>query len=108
MSKILALQSPNGTLAKYLSDCGYKIVGYDSLCRPGIKVDAVLCTGYHPDMVTSPSSLTERVDISLGNIRHNFDDDHSSPMNVNITGMSPNQVSETLDRTLHRHVHWRT
>lgn len=108
MSKVIALQSHTGALAKYLSEHGYRVVDYDTIHRPGIKVDAILCTGYHPDMVTSHSSLTERVDISLGNIRHDFIDDHVLPVNVNITGMAPEQVKNSLDQALHRHVHYRT
>ncbi|MGI6093260.1 MAG: hypothetical protein GX348_05675 [Veillonellaceae bacterium] len=105
MPKVIALHSASGALAKYLTEQGYKVVDYSTAERPGTKVDAVLCTGYHPDILATYSSFTERVDISLGNIRHDFCDELSSPVRINITGMGPDQVRDSLDRHLRRHHH---
>ncbi|MPM84424.1 hypothetical protein SDC9_131496 [bioreactor metagenome] len=103
MPKVIALHSDSGALAKYLTEQGYKVVDYTAAERPGIKVDAILCTGYHPDMIATHTSFTERVDISLGNIRHDFYDEAATPVSINITGMGPDQVRDSLDRRLQRH-----
>lgn len=105
MPKVIALHSASGALAKYLTEQGYKVVDYTAAERPGIKVDAILCTGYHPDMIATHSSFTERVDISLGNIRHGFYDETDLPLNINITGMGPDQVRNSLDCHLRQHSH---
>ncbi|MDD4600481.1 hypothetical protein SDC9_15053 [bioreactor metagenome] len=105
MPKTIALHSTTGALAKYLTEQGYQVIDYPAAERPGVKVDAILCTGYRPDMIAAYSSLTERVDISLGNIHHDFGNDHAVPVNINITGMSPEQVRDNLYRHLERHHH---
>lgn len=107
MPKTIALHSAAGALAKYLTEQGYQVIDYSAAEQPGVRVDAVLSTGYHPDTITTHFSLTERVDISLGNIRHDIDGDHAFPVNINITGMGPEQVRDCLNHQLesHRHYH---
>ena len=104
MPKVIAMQAPRGALAKYLAEHGYKVVDLQTAYSPGVQIDAILRTGYHPDIFTSHSSLSEAADISLGSIRN----DHSShpvPVNINITGMGPEEVLQLLQHRLHSGCH---
>lgn len=99
MSKIIALQSRIGKLAKFLQEHGYTVIDMYEAKYPGQPVDAFLYTGYHPDMVPSPFSLAESADITLGNHHHEFQD-HTTPLMLNITGLKSEQVLELLRRQL--------
>lgn len=104
MPKIIALHSATGALAKYLTEQGYKAVDFSAAGQPGTRIDAILCTGYNPDIVATHFSVTERVDISLGNINCTFNYGHF-PASINITGMDPQQVRDILNSRLEHHRH---
>lgn len=101
MSKIVALQSYNQSLASFLSHHGYTVIDLPTAHYPGQEVDAILLAGYRPDMVTSHTSLTETAHITLGNISHEIDS-HPAPVTLNITGLTPAEILTALQYRLRR------
>ncbi|MEN6414258.1 MAG: YkuS family protein [Veillonellales bacterium] len=101
MSKIIALQSYSQNLATFLFQQGYTVIDLQTAHFPGKKVDAILLSGYHPDMVTSHTSLTETAHITLGNISHDIQN-HPAAITLNITGLTPEQILAVLQYRLRR------
>ena len=99
MPKVVALQAHMGTLAELLRRKGYTVIDLYEACRPGVKVDALLYTGYHPDMATSFSSVTETADITIG---AGASENHPAPVRVNITGLRPETALAALEERLRR------
>lgn len=104
MPKVIAIQAHKGALAKYLADHGYKVVDLQTAYSPGVKIDAILRTGYHPDITTSHSCMYDTADISLDGIRVD-NHSHPAPVTINVTGMGPDQVLEILRHRLQSGYH---
>lgn len=99
MPKTIALQSGMSEVASMLRDKGYHVVDIYEAKRPGSKVDAYLYTSYHPDAFNSSLGILEYADISVGYTSISYDH-HTSPVMMNITGMSPQQAVSTLEHRL--------
>jgi len=95
MPRVVALQSTTGKLAQHLRERGYKVIDIHDSTRPGMHADTILCTGYHPDVTSFRSSLTEAAHISLGRSGHLLAD--CSTTMLNITGLKPEQVVDRLE-----------
>ncbi|SDF64644.1 MBL fold metallo-hydrolase [Sporolituus thermophilus] len=97
MPKVVALQAHMGTLAELLRRKGYKVIDLYEAGRPGVKVDALLYTGYHPDITTTFNSLTETADITIGTCAG---ESHPAPVRINITGLRPEAALAALEERL--------
>lgn len=87
MPKTIALHSTDNPVARLLKQNGYKVVDFN---HPLTNIDAALHAGYRPDMADHLSHAAHLPDITLG---RSYDD---SPLTINITGKSPNQVLSEL------------
>lgn len=99
MSKIIALQSGMSTIAAMLRGKGYQVVDMYEARRPGAKIDAYLYTSYHPDAFNSSIGLLDCADISVGYASISYDH-HTSPMMMNVTGLTAEQAVSTLEHRL--------
>lgn len=99
MPKIIALQSGMSTIAAMLRAKGYQIIDMYEARRPGSKVDAYLYTSYHPDVFSSSIGVLEYADVSLGYTSMSYDH-HTSPVMMNVTGMTAEQAVSTLEHRL--------
>lgn len=100
MSKIIALQSTNQSLALLLQEHGYQVIDMYEAHRQHSSIAAYLYTTYHPDAFTSHYSLAESVDNILGNI------DESSyfrnTLMLNISNLEPEQILMILERRFYQ------
>lgn len=101
MSKTIALAHYNDKLANELSAHGFRVVDNSHLVRPGQAVDAYLYTSYHPDTDTLTGTQAEHADITVGNYHYTVTD-HPSTMQLNITGLTTNQIADKLRHRLAR------
>lgn len=99
MSKIIALQSHMGAIAGLLRDKGYRVIDKYEAQRPGSRVDAYLYTNYHPEAFNSLHSSLEYADVSVGYTSLSYDR-HTTPLMLNISGMTPEQAVSTLEHRL--------
>lgn len=99
MSKTIALAHYNHKLANQLSAQGFRVVDNSYLSRPGQAADAYLYTSYHPDTDTWVTPHPEHGDISLGNY-HYTTTDHPATLQLNITGLTANQITDILRQRL--------
>jgi len=99
MPKTIALQSGMSEVASMLRDKGYQVIDIYEAKRPGAKVDAYLYTSYHPDAFNSSLGALEYADVMVGYTSMSYDH-QTSPMMMNITGMSPQQTVSTLEQRL--------
>ena len=99
MPKTIALQSGSQELAVLLREKGYKVVDMYEAKRPGLRIDAYLYTSYHPGIFSDFQSSVEEADITLGyiSLEHHHD---TSPLMLNITGMSASHALSTLEHRL--------
>jgi len=104
MSKVVAVQSPGTKLTTLLEERGYQVIDLSSAARVHTRVDAILYTGYHPDTVLTASPSAEFSDITWGGLSPS-PDEFPSAVNLNITGMRPEQAVDALESRL-RHRHW--
>lgn len=98
IAKIIALQSHYGSIAQHLQQHGYHIISLQQAAEPGQRVDALLVTGYRPDM--DELSGCASADITVGSGCSMLDERQA--LTLNITGQRPEQVRSALERHLRR------
>jgi len=103
MSKIIALQSTNQTLANALLEQGYEVLDMYEAHRQRAIVDAYLYTSYHPDAFISYHSVAETSDIMLGDTAETTQP--STTIMLNITNLQPEEVLLKLEQRLQQK-HW--
>lgn len=99
MPRVIALHAPAGQLAKMLIARGYRVIDFAEASRPGVQVDALLCTGYQPERLSASNSLSEFADITIGT--GSILSSHPVPLTINITGLRPEQAINILEQRLH-------
>lgn len=98
MTKTIALQSANQTLANILTEQGYHVIDmYDAHHQRAI-VDAYLYSTYHPDAFTTYHSLADTSDNILDDTIEN--NEPSTTVMLNITNLQPEEVLMKLERRL--------
>lgn len=98
MPKTIALAQYNDKLAAALTAQGFRVIAGDQHLRPGQAADAYLYTSYRPD-TTWLEAQPEHADITIGNYHYTIAD-HPATIGVNITGLNPDQVANTLRHRL--------
>ncbi|BBB90809.1 MAG TPA: hypothetical protein PKA28_19060 [Methylomusa anaerophila] len=88
MPKVVVLTSELPRLAAKLRETSYIVIDSLEAMRPGISVDAVVCTGYRQD-IAGPVGEFLHADISIGT--HAIHDYHPAFV-LNATGQSPDEI----------------
>ncbi len=101
MPKTIVLATPCARLTDELTAHGFRVVDGTYHSQPGKAADAYLYTSYRPDTADLLSAHPEHADISIGNY-HYTTEDHPATIMLNITGLNPGQVIDTLRHGLAR------
>lgn len=98
ITKIIALQSHTGAVARHLQQHGYQIISLQQAASPGQRVDALLVSGYRPDIDDLSGCTYADMTVGAGCSVLN----ERQALTLNITGQRPEQVQAALERYLQR------
>lgn len=98
IAKIIALQSHTGAVARHLQQHGYQIISLQQAASPGQRVDALLVSGYRPDIDDLSGCTYADITVGAGCSVLN----ERQALTLNITGQRPEQVQAALEGYLQR------
>ncbi|HWR43548.1 hypothetical protein [Sporomusa sp.] len=101
MPKTVVLAHHNQKLVNELTAHGFQVVDSATHAKPGQAADAYLYASYRPDTDACLATHPDHADISIGNY-HYTTIDHPATITLNITGLNPGQIVDTLRHQLAR------
>jgi len=104
VTKTIAIRAPGTELREALTARGYQVIELTEASRTHCHIDALLLTAFCPENITSCHQSLDASDIAIGSV-YPAQDDLPHTIVLNITGMYPEQVVDSLERHL-RHRRW--